>query len=264
MVGTKPCIFCGRTGVRLTREHAIPRWVSKALQTREHGGVTQTLGPDGRDPRHVAELDLKVREVCAPCNNGWLAELERFVRSILANPIRGLPLTKPIPVSAHRRLAVWALKTWLLAQHVSGSRPGNTPFALQPDILQHLRQHNEPPDLTGVWIGAVNATETLMVMRLGTVRVMDSREKIVGLLGVFTVGCVFFAVYMPSWLRTDPRPEKLVGMGLTGEPASHVIELWPSLGEPIPWPAKPVMSVADVERFWPSKSHMHIEGLTDE
>lgn len=249
MASSKPCVFCGKAGVRLTKEHAVPRWVSRLLQTRENGGVTFTSGRERRFPRHAVEVDLKVREVCPTCNNGWLHDLEMSVRRVLADAIRGLP-AEPIPPKAHRALATWAVKTWLLAQHASATQPLNRPFRLQREICGLIYRDRQPPPTATVWIGAVNSAVTGMVLRVGTIRVMRD-DRIVGLEGVVCIGSVLIVVYMPARLTTDPEPDRMYGLAGRKEAAPYVGRVWPSDNDAIPWPPGSLLSVDDVERIWP-------------
>lgn len=229
----------------------MPRWVSKALQIRQQGGVIHSVGLERQQPRAAPELDLTVREVCPSCNNGWLAELERVARLTLADPIRGF-LTGRIPVTAHRPIAIWAVKTWLLAQHASASPPFNRPFPVQRDVFGLIYRERQPPPTATVWIGALDAADTGMVMRVGTVRVITPDGRIVGLNGVLCLGSLFLSVYMPAWLTTDPPAEQILAMTGRGEAEPYLRQLWPSTGHAIDWPPGRTLSVDDVERLWPS------------
>lgn len=255
---TKACVFCGRTGVKLTKEHAFPRWVSRALNTRGFGGVI--LHTQTELIRNAPELDIKIRAICKACNSGWLHDLEHAFRAVMLDPIRGLPLAVPMPVRAQRVVALWAVKTWLLVQHGWNTPKLDQPFPLQPEVLGELRQNNRPSPNAGVWIGAVNASPTGLVARTGAHPVvMSPRDEVIGIMGVYTVGSVLFAVYMPA-VQTGAPPAKYVFRYWMGDALSpYLSQIWPNQVEEVGWPPSRVMSVDDIEYFWPSTSRIRVD-----
>lgn len=111
----RSCVFCGNRAT--TKEHALPRWLGRPLAIE--GLVTHRYlePPDGAEPTRTwqaREPAVTVREVCGPCNHGWMEALEATVRPFLGPMIEG----EPAVLSAEDcgSLATWLLKTVLMLQ----------------------------------------------------------------------------------------------------------------------------------------------------
>lgn len=87
------CIFCEGDG-RLSKEHFWPEWLQahvgkdpsyKYVQGAESGKVIELESPDVVDKteRSGHVTTKKFRVVCAPCNNGWMSELEKQAKTLL-------------------------------------------------------------------------------------------------------------------------------------------------------------------------------------
>lgn len=127
----RQCVFCGATPV--TREHVIPKWISKLPVFEE---VLKEIEENLDGPHHLTKwkLDSKgvpvepylvergrrfrthqieVPVVCGPnCNEGWMAKLEDEVRPCLTRLIEGddVALTRE-QLSA---LSRWTCKTAMM------------------------------------------------------------------------------------------------------------------------------------------------------
>jgi hypothetical protein len=66
-------------------------------------------------------LDVKVKVVCATCNNGWMAALEAELKPLLQDLMR-CETTLLTPVK-QRRLATWVFKTALMIQKANPGVP---------------------------------------------------------------------------------------------------------------------------------------------
>src|SRR4051794_11471516 len=72
----KTCVFCG-SGGKLTGEHVFGDWLSRIGLSTE--SVLQAAGPLNRSLRRMGvtrPFGWTVRDVCGPCNNGWMSRLE--------------------------------------------------------------------------------------------------------------------------------------------------------------------------------------------
>jgi hypothetical protein len=74
-------MFCGATSGKATDEHAIPKWAREVFGQNGELTVLAGKGPAGpREPagRNLKHLNIVLRNaLCGPCNNVWLAGLER-------------------------------------------------------------------------------------------------------------------------------------------------------------------------------------------
>jgi hypothetical protein len=103
------CIFCG--GAPLTREHLWPDWLRRELGAVGRSAHRLEQDEDGLETRDVAfetpPFTQQVRAVCAPCNNGWMSELEAAAKPILLPLIEGRGGV--LDCSEQRIVATWAL-----------------------------------------------------------------------------------------------------------------------------------------------------------
>src|SRR5437764_13245065 len=99
-----PCVFCGSTE-KLTGEHVWPKWIRKqfppapsdvrhAIRTDE--GVKEWGGPP---------FTQTVRDVCEPCNTGWMNDLEVAVQPSLKPLFAGRG--RALHSEGQRTLAAW-------------------------------------------------------------------------------------------------------------------------------------------------------------
>jgi hypothetical protein len=130
------CVFCGSSGVSL--EHVFPEWIVELLRDKlGSGGWTRTR----RSEKWIQpKLEITVKRVCKPCNNGWMAELEDRARPILSPMIIAKHLPVELPIAAQLTTSRWAFKTALMADFIS---PGDRLFApsIYPDFFQHSCHH---------------------------------------------------------------------------------------------------------------------------
>jgi hypothetical protein len=112
-----PCVFC-RKDATLTAEHVLPQWIRPHVSDPGGRGThtrTEIRVGEWVDERSFAAKPaaLKVRSVCAACNNGWMSDLEDEAKPFLLSMINGHRRTY------YRRgqclIAMWLLKTALVA-----------------------------------------------------------------------------------------------------------------------------------------------------
>ncbi len=94
------CIYCGYVG-KFTNEHIYPSWLSKQYPRR----YAQTVHTLNRPERHAFweevpihgndevgshdPYDTVVRNVCAPCNNGWMSRLQIAAKPLIESLANG-------------------------------------------------------------------------------------------------------------------------------------------------------------------------------
>ncbi len=244
----KACLFCGRTGQKLTREHVYPRWLAKSLNIT--GGIT--FSKDDGLLRSVTELDVQVREVCSDCNNGWLHDLERAFRAVMHWPLNGFgPLA--MPKSVQLVVALWATKQWLLIERsLAYLRGGETPMYAGPEVFGWLREKSEPPSTFQVWIGAMDRESVRAAATISFVgtHLVGVEEPPVGIAGVFTIGCVLFLVYAPY--EGVPPTAGFYRLGIGKRLGDHLVQIWPHQSEEVRWPPPGILQRSDLDLLWPS------------
>ena len=104
------CMFCG--GRRLSREHVLPRWISRQLVSpgtplRANVTGSATQSPDRYSQRPASSLDIQVRQVCTECNGGCMNDLEVEAKPWLTLMMKGR-LGAYLTTGAKRAIAAWS------------------------------------------------------------------------------------------------------------------------------------------------------------
>lgn len=146
------CAFCGDERT-LTREHVFPDWLNDIGLSRERAfhraGYPNQLARDLglREP-----FQQTVRALCAPCNNGWVADLDGLAQHCLAPFILDRPGL--IDADAAGGLTAWVQKIMLITAVLSAGDPGKPglPAADYRGFNSSGRIPLPLPD-TRMWIG---------------------------------------------------------------------------------------------------------------
>jgi len=78
MTSPLPCAFCQRSGVKLSREHVLPHWLSTAGS--DAGEYILERGPKIiRTPL----IEVVTKRVCEDCNTGWMSRIEEGAKAVL-------------------------------------------------------------------------------------------------------------------------------------------------------------------------------------
>jgi hypothetical protein len=102
----------------------------------------------------AARLDIKVRRVCAECNNGWMNRLERTARPLLRRLIRGdRDILLP---PAQKVIATWAVKTALMCEFIE-PRTREAPL----HHFETIYGDAAPPASSQVWLAAYNGPKEI-------------------------------------------------------------------------------------------------------
>jgi hypothetical protein len=146
-------VFCGRF-LPLTREHLWSKQLGDILPDIDPGehifGLTGD--PDSWFVQHRPPFSRAVKIVCADCNNGWMARLEKRARPLLEQMIRAERQVTLEPAD-QEVLAFWIAKT---AMTMQSSHPTRDPDAIPPSHYGELFQEQRPPKLSQIWIGAAS------------------------------------------------------------------------------------------------------------
>jgi hypothetical protein len=153
------CIFCGEAfGLQRPRsnEHAAPKWCGELLPDggkAQHNRIEETS--DGRiveDHGFRNPFTTVAGDVCKPCNEGWMHELEDSCKDIVGHLIQGHP--RKIRYWRQTLVATWAVKTALVWECVS---PENRTIPL--DVLRMFHEAQRPGARQQVWIGRFNDSQ---------------------------------------------------------------------------------------------------------
>lgn len=152
----RACVFCGSTSNKMSREHVWPEWVRNVLpetqRDRRHNYVFEDVdrGPfrhlEGQGP-----YEIRVREVCQPCNNGWMSEVECEAKPYLETMMKGG--RRELHGIGQTKLAFWIALKALVAQLVF--RNSTDPRRIDPqdykDLYAARQDRLSPPDYLTIY-----------------------------------------------------------------------------------------------------------------
>src|SRR4051812_36711425 len=112
----KDCAFCGEPfgpARKRTGEHAWAQWLGELIPN-EGEPIRHTIRTGGLEGPilgqwETKELSVVANQVCKPCNNEWMNDLENDAKPYLATLVRGRGRT--LYSKGQTALAAWATKT---------------------------------------------------------------------------------------------------------------------------------------------------------
>jgi hypothetical protein len=240
-------MFCG--GRPLTKEHVIPKWLSTVVIPERQfiviDGVRTTIGKEPIVARRVNRyIDFLARQVCGPCNNGWMADLEAKVQPLLTPMIHGDART--LSRDDQGLLAAWATKTALVFQYELGSK--------EPSPERRRRwmyMHRLPTPDSAVWIAAYGGDASITAVIANQIRSdrysseqppeaqRPDTQFMTLSIGRFVVQVLFMIEDGRMHLRVPPAFQP------------HVIPVWPrvqGVSDVVDWPP-PLMNDEQLDAF---------------
>jgi hypothetical protein len=172
--------------------------------------------------------DLKIRRLCRPCNQGWLARLEEETKHLVSPGILGRgPLT--FSAADRKTVARWSLKTAALLGYTA-SPPQPAPAG----YFRWLMQNDSPPLQTGVWVAAYGGAEQSITGRTWTTNYtpIPSGPSFQSALTLLGFGPLLFLI-----LEFHGAPET-IAVGTHDAINDFVVKLWPSDDSHVRWPPK--------------------------
>lgn len=115
-VSMKTCSYCGKVR-KLSKEHLFPKWVVKRQP--------ESNARFALHEKRVSERVATIRDVCRPCNNGPLSELDTYVLGLYDRYFRH-PVSGKTSVKFsydYDLLSRWLLKTLYNSARINNTRP---------------------------------------------------------------------------------------------------------------------------------------------
>jgi len=247
----RPCVFCGCGPC--TNEHVLPQWLRIAFPSEAQRGTLHVRTTEAaQTSRQGRLLDAKAKVVCATCNNGWMNDLERGVRSFLPRMIKGKPVQ--LVKTKQAQLAAWSLKTVMMLHCVY---PKLDQVSIPASDYAELFSRKRPNDLVHVWtaympppvdpFGIVQHPIQFRCQPHRTdveVRHDGETHKITGEAYVATlrVGHLVLQVLRlgASGIQLDPTPSPAL--------VKHIREIWPPFGTRS-WPPASLEEIGGFQVF---------------
>jgi hypothetical protein len=236
----RSCLFFRAEGP-LTREHAFPVWLQRALGVRGARISVQMSTKDPEEHDSLNMMEMTLREVCAECNHHWLHDLERAFRAVMRPTIQGVAdVQMTLSRDSQLVIAMWAVKTWFLVQRGLARLRGGV---IAGDNMEYMRTYNEPPELTQVWIGRIERRDDHLLV-LGTNDVVTEAGEALGWISNLVVGGLVIAVFVTarfvdgSWQGIDLDP-------------SAFEQVWPHESEEVLWPPATILTLESLLELFP-------------
>lgn len=225
---TRKCIFCGKKPV--TKEHIFGAWLSPLFPAPPGKQMFVDMGEftkgqiNNANRRFPQNLDLKVKQVCSSCNNGWMSRLERKALEIIPALYTGEKSS--ISPDDQSLLASWATKTAVTVRYLE--KQPLVPLRRR----EWLFQNHTPPSDTSVWIARYDGDgiATIISKDLFIKGNQISLNRPNGQLVLFSIGSLFFIV-LSMYLR-----DAKIRVEFPNLAKEHLYQIWPSNGQNISWP----------------------------
>lgn len=246
MATIRNCIFCNRPfgpTRRRSKEHATPQWCRELAPERGPTLHMHTvIRPDGRKDTEQGVRDYFTtvcKDVCEPCNTGWMHELEESASQVVGPLIGG-------EARRHRYWrqaigALWAMKTVIVWDSVAPQHR-----IIPRAVAHHLwATQSLIPMRQQVWIGRYVGDQPQHSFRQVSaaadpappdVEPQDAHVHI----SMVTVGQVAYVVFG----QVLPQPLTLT---LPKSLETKLLQVWPPQSEVLHWPPPRNLTDADAD-----------------
>jgi hypothetical protein len=224
------CIFC--EGRATSKEDAWPMWLTRRLGATEAGIVEAQRGKQKPNTWIAGKAGLKVRFVCASCNNGWLSRLENRVKPI----IEGLFDEESVALgfSDQNTLAAWGVKNAMVHEAL---RLG-TPWFFMNSERNAMRDSLQLPPLTSIWIAKCIEHNGVYCKASDLSGVSDvSKDLVKVYVTTMGFGPLAIQVVCRKFLNSIPTIMEVTTDMQLGPWDQVTLQIWPIHVKQIIWPA---------------------------
>ncbi|MFI0786719.1 hypothetical protein ACH4Q6_14135 [Streptomyces lydicus] len=243
----------------MTGEHVLRRSLIKKVLWEAPKERTETVFRGYADGTHVAMsrdipesiLDQKLRDVCGPCNNGWMNDLENRAESSLVSLLRGR--RRHVSETDAAVLGTWAAKTAMVRGRVDGD-----PYTVPEAHRTHLMNSGTPPEHLTVWASTCEPHPSARTRHLrvgielpGTSIVETHEDGETWVIGaetrrsmgyVTTIVINHLALFIAEADSSDLHTELVAQL----DPTGRATKLWPGPQE-FDWPLTPVLALDNID-----------------
>lgn len=137
MTSELSCAFCQCSDVKMTREHVLPKWLSRAGSDAGQYSIKR-----GSKTIRTPLIEIVTKRVCEDCNTGWMSRIEDGAKSVL-EPLLAYT-TRTITETDRWLIARWFTKTILTTQLAMTARSANG--ILHPQDYRNFYDRPQPFD----------------------------------------------------------------------------------------------------------------------
>jgi len=245
------CAFCSRSAT-LTGEHIWSQWMGKLFPEQRLVFRKQLANDPVVRIWETSSVDLTVKIVCEPCNNGWMSDLEaQHAKPAMQDMILS---DRPVLLSAERiySISVFAFKTAVIGYHME--RKISPSFPASVFSRSHLRRFATSlriPAGVQVWIGCIGTDDP----RHGLFRMRYAKTPPGFVNGFKLYACTFgigrfvLQLVATEWTKGSLRRRMVPNVGQNPIWNSMAIPVWPTLGQAVQWPPSQQMRDDTVNGF---------------
>jgi len=252
------CIFCGESFSpqrKRSKEHAAPQWCGELLAEHLPPPLPGTPPPahiwinetaDGREELFRGNRDpftTVAKDVCEPCNTGWMEEMEDWAKQWLAAPIIGNK--RALRYWRQACAASWSVKTALVWELVEDQHR-----TVPLEVLRIFHQLQRPGGRQQVWLGRYQGSEPDHSFRRTAAHEIGSEgdRDADGYLLVVTIGQLALVVLGHTFsLRDVSVGDPLPGVPLQEHFPDQLIQIWPLTNEAVRWPPPAILDDAALD-----------------
>lgn len=223
------CLFCQQT--KLTKEDVYPRWhvrtqpetPVKWVHHRDFPSATVLQSADRHTRQHVQQGSLhtlRLKCVCAECNNTWMSRLQEAAKPIIQRMMLGESVLSEVDQFV---LASWCTMTAFVFEH----RHRNLSHSTQV-VRERFAQSQTIPEGIIVWVARLEEAQfgwnhfDQTIGSTSDIAAVPSLELDGHQITAWPLGNVFFLVYYRSHdCFLTPGEPKLVS------------QIWPPQGRPV-------------------------------
>lgn len=223
----RTCIFCDKKAS--TREDGWPLWLMKRFPTSSTSRMDAERGGQKLGSWCMARPGLRVKWLCASCNNGWMSRLENETKPILESILDDK--LKDIDAWRQSTLARWAVKTAMVLECLN---PDRTWF-YSDDERQLMRATQSLPPRTSVWIAkCVNQPNIYSAAK--DLRTTPDDGEIHAYSTTMAFGPLAFQIVSIKTPATIPENVTLTYDVTEGPWGQTLLQVWPTTKESVGWP----------------------------
>jgi hypothetical protein len=225
----RSCMFCGDH--KLTLEDAWPLWLMRLFPTNLVGKMEAQRGNSDLQPWSLANPSLKVKFVCARCNNGWMSQLEDQVKPV----VEALLGPKSVFINSQQQslLAIWSVKNAMVFEALRSDQS----WFYSAKERENLRIAFQPPDQTYVWLAKVIEFDGPFTSssNLGGI-IKESTNPVSGYVTTMAFGNMAIQVLNIRLLTSDMQYSNLIFQQSPGPWDQTSLPIWPNQQTQLSWP----------------------------
>jgi len=226
----RSCIFCG--GRASTIEDAWPLWLMRQMGETPAGRIEAERGRLGTQFWQAVKPELRVKFVCANCNNGWMSQLEDRVKPI----IEALYNKETVTLDSNDQitLAVWSLKNAMVFESL---RPNRLWFFVEAE-RRELMDTLKPIHHITVWIAKCVEPLTAFCVASDLTGVAGvSGDQVKANVTTMCFGPLTIQVFSIKLPNTIPLDTTITADLRPGPWDNVTLQIWPPQQEQVIWPA---------------------------